>query len=546
MKRFNTILTALLITASAFIPQHASAQAPQKMSYQAVVRDANSELIKSSSIGMRISIIQSAVDGAEVYAETHNPVTNENGLVTVEIGNGTVETGDFSTIDWTNGPYFIKTETDPLGGADYSTTGTSQLLSVPYALHASTADRVTGAINENQNLGDVLSLGNDGGAKQIKNIADPSGEKDAVTKSYVTLRVSETGDTLFMGSKQRVIIPGISASNPNTPPDVPEVYFPNDGTLDLPLDMFLKWNCNDANGDKLMYDLYFDKADGSTLIKTDIETQYYEVVGLSPNTIYYWKVVVSDGNITTESPVWSFTTKDGSENITVKDIDGNIYRTVTLGNQTWMAENLRVTRYADATSIPKIEDGTEWANLNDDNIDKAYCWYDNDSITYSQTYGALYTHAAAINGEDSDNRVQGICPTGWHLPSSIEWEELENYLADNGYNYDGTIGGGAAKIGKALADSTGWNTYTDVGAVGNDLSLNNSSGFTALPSGYRRGKWDGSFSGSGIHSFWWTSKDLFGGYCYDRYLVGNSESLKISPYDEIKSRGYGVRCVKDY
>lgn len=113
------------------------AQAPQKMSYQAVVRQASGDLVVSSTLGMRISILQASAVGTSVYTETQSPSTNTNGLVSIEIGSGTVVFGTFSTIDWGNGPYFIKTEIDPAGGTDYSAiVGTSQLMSVPYALYA--------------------------------------------------------------------------------------------------------------------------------------------------------------------------------------------------------------------------------------------------------------------------------------------------------------------------------------------------------------------------------------------------------------------------
>ncbi len=142
MKKIFTITAAVLLTASGF------AQSPEKMSYQAVVRDASDNLVTNQSVGMQISILQGSAGGTAVYVETQTPTTNTNGLVTIEIGSGTVVTGDFITIDWTNGPYFIKTETDPTGGTTYTITGTSQLLSVPYALHAKTAESVTGAITE--------------------------------------------------------------------------------------------------------------------------------------------------------------------------------------------------------------------------------------------------------------------------------------------------------------------------------------------------------------------------------------------------------------
>ncbi|MDC1374110.1 hypothetical protein N8294_02865 [Polaribacter sp.] len=108
------------------------------MSYQAVVRDANNTLIANQTIGMQISILQSTIIGTVVYTETHSVDTNINGLVSLEIGNGN-SSDNFSEIDWSAGPYFIKTETDPTGGSSYTITGTSQLMSVPFALYATTS-----------------------------------------------------------------------------------------------------------------------------------------------------------------------------------------------------------------------------------------------------------------------------------------------------------------------------------------------------------------------------------------------------------------------
>jgi uncharacterized protein (TIGR02145 family) len=140
MKRIFTICAALLTTASVFLPQQTSAQAPEKMSYQAVVRDGSNNLVSSRAVGIKISILQGSSSGTTVYVETQTPTSNSNGLVSLEIGAGTVVSGIFATINWANGPYFIKTETDPTGGTSYSITGTNQLLSVPYALHAKTAE----------------------------------------------------------------------------------------------------------------------------------------------------------------------------------------------------------------------------------------------------------------------------------------------------------------------------------------------------------------------------------------------------------------------
>ncbi|RLD63470.1 MAG: hypothetical protein DRJ01_03715 [Bacteroidetes bacterium] len=138
MKKVFTILAAVLITASVF------AQTPEKMTYQAVVRDDNSTLITSTQVGIEINIYQGSASGTLVYTETQTPTTNVNGLLSIEIGG---QTG-FDLIDWANGPYFIETNIDMTGGTNYTITGVSQLLTVPYALHAKTAETITGGITE--------------------------------------------------------------------------------------------------------------------------------------------------------------------------------------------------------------------------------------------------------------------------------------------------------------------------------------------------------------------------------------------------------------
>jgi hypothetical protein len=123
------ILLAHLLISSSIL-----AQTPQKMSYQAVIRNTSGALVTSTSVGMKISILQGTATGNVAYSETQIASTNANGLVSLEIGAGTVVSGTFAGINWSTGPYFIKTETDPLGGTNYSITGTNELMSVPYAL----------------------------------------------------------------------------------------------------------------------------------------------------------------------------------------------------------------------------------------------------------------------------------------------------------------------------------------------------------------------------------------------------------------------------
>jgi hypothetical protein len=145
MKKINSILACLLLTASLFLTQQVTAQAPQKMSYQSVIRNSNNVLLADTAVGIKISVLQGTALGTAVYEETQTATTNSNGLLSLQIGTGTVISGTFANINWAAGPYFIKTETDPAGGSNYSITGTQEILSVPYALHAKTADSLTGA-----------------------------------------------------------------------------------------------------------------------------------------------------------------------------------------------------------------------------------------------------------------------------------------------------------------------------------------------------------------------------------------------------------------
>lgn len=141
MKKSLLFITqSVLLLSAFFVMQSAFAQAPQKMSYQAVIRNASNVLVSNANVGIRISILQTSATGTAVYTETHQPLTNTNGLATFEIGGGTVVSGNFATINWANGPYFVKTETDPTGGTNYTISGTSQLLSVPFALYAASGN----------------------------------------------------------------------------------------------------------------------------------------------------------------------------------------------------------------------------------------------------------------------------------------------------------------------------------------------------------------------------------------------------------------------
>lgn len=138
----KSALTILLLFVTVTLKLYA--QSPEKMSYQAIIRSQNNDLVANSRISLRVIVHQGSASGTIVYQETHSATTNNNGLVSLEIGTGNITTGTFSAIAWEKGPYFIETQVDVSGGANYNIMGTTQLLSVPYALHAKTAERLVG------------------------------------------------------------------------------------------------------------------------------------------------------------------------------------------------------------------------------------------------------------------------------------------------------------------------------------------------------------------------------------------------------------------
>ncbi len=216
--------------------------------------------------------------------------------------------------------------------------------------------------------------------------------------------------------------------------------------------------------------------------------------------------------------------------------DSQVYKAITIGNQTWMAENLKTTHYANGIAIPLVENNSAWDALG--YTDKAYCYYDN-STSNRDIYGALYTWPGAMNGEtSSDNNpsgVQGVCPDNWHMPSDSEWKELEMYLGMSQAEADGTdIWRGTDEGGKLKeTDTTHWNS-PNTGAT-------NESGFSALPGGYRG--YNGTFYYIGSDGHWWSAAENDATHAWFRRLGYNYS--EVGRYDGNNSLGFSVRCVKN-
>jgi uncharacterized protein (TIGR02145 family) len=217
----------------------------------------------------------------------------------------------------------------------------------------------------------------------------------------------------------------------------------------------------------------------------------------------------------------------------IEDIEGNVYKTVEIGTQVWMAENLKTTKYADATPVPLVTSNSDWHALV--YTSKAYCWF-NNYIINKDPYGALYTWAAATDGALSSNTnpsgVQGACPTGWHLPSDTEWEELTTYLGGS------EIAGGKMKE----AGLTHWGGKRSSPIVNNGAT--NESGFTGLPAECRGD--DGSFSGDlSYMGFWWSSTGWGEPFTNGYYRNLGWIVATIYKGNYPKTFGLSVRCVKD-
>jgi uncharacterized protein (TIGR02145 family) len=199
--------------------------------------------------------------------------------------------------------------------------------------------------------------------------------------------------------------------------------------------------------------------------------------------------------------------------ITVTDIDGNIYQTVTISKQVWTKTNLDVSHYRNGDVIPQVTDPTEWVNL----TTGAWCYYNNDTAN-GNTYGKLYNWYAV-------NDSRGLAPKGWHVSTDNEWTTLENFLK-------GAVAGKMKETG-----TTHW--------ASPNIDANNSSGFTGLPGGLRY-NYQGSsvFRAIGNYGYWWTSSEHNETVAFPRYL-GQYLATNYSQNEGDKHNGFSIRCLKD-
>ena len=251
--------------------------------------------------------------------------------------------------------------------------------------------------------------------------------------------------------------------------------------------------------------------------KNTTGTFHDSIIGLSPNTIYYAKAYATNSQGTSYGDQLTFKTSMNFTNPTLSDIDGNVYNTITITTQTWMAENLKTTKYNDNTPIPLVTDINAWILLS---TTPGYCWFYNDSTANKATYGALYNWYVV---DSASNGGKNVCPTGWHVPTEAEWTTLISYL-----------GGESVAGGKLKEFGTFHWLSPNTGAT-------NESGFTALPGGYR--DFNGSFYYGRSYGFWWSSTKYYWG-AYYRSMGFDISSISSGDFF-YPVRGFSIRCLRD-
>jgi len=483
----NIYISLITLLLSSFL----AAQSPQAFKYQAIARDISGNTLSFWDIGLRISILEKGQEGPALYSETHKVRSNVYGLINLVIGEGQLERGSFKSIKWGENKHYLKIEMDTEGGNDYKEVGVSQLYAVPYALYAEQAGQLIEPEEKQEKRNDKQQTGKKASSVKKQPARTTSG-RDVLPNSRIPANSHS-----YLNVKGNV---GIGNRTPVKKLDVT-------GEIASSLGYF----CDGEEGLSDSLNLVCDINFNTSKMK--------------------YKTLVFDGGILTyisESSAWVDTVGSYIDTVfqcgdALRDIDGNAYNTVLIGDQCWMKENLRVSHYPNGDAIPLVTDNSAWGALEDYNTHDAYCFYNNDP---NSEYGALYTYAAAIadNWLKDHYAGQGICPDGWHLPTNDDWAALGTYLGGN------TVAGGKMK-------ETGTSHWSSP-----NTGATNESGFTGLPGGYRMYN-NGGFYDLGTYGVWWTADEYNSTFSLEYFLYKESSELGTS--HSVKSYGYSVRCIKD-
>ena len=497
-----------------FFPFFSFAQAPQKINFQSILRNSSGEIVANKAVNIRISLLAGSANGSSVFTETHAKTTDASGLISIQIGMGTLVSGVFNSINWGNQAHFIKLEADFNGGSNYVVLGTQELMSVPYALYAGKTDtsvlNLTSRLVTKLNATDTASLSNRIDAKL--NISDfPLGTTPGNMQywngtNWVNLAPGLPGQSLIitstgMPSWSGAAYPTLTTSSVSS---ITSTSANSGGNISSDGGAAVS-----ARG--LVYSTSTSPTLSNTVLTIGSGTGSFSgtLTGLTPNTTYYIRAYATNSAGTAYGNEVTFTTTILT---TVTDIDGNTYNTVQIGDQVWMSENLKTTRYRNGGQIPNVTtDNTAWGNL----TTGAWSYYNND-VSNNAIYGKLYNWYTTLGDT--------LCPTGWGVPTNAEWTTLTTYL-----------GGGSVAGGKMKSIGTAYWNSPNVGAT-------NESGFSGLPGGFRYRV--GSFYGIRDGAVFWSASEIVDNYAWNRNLyfdVGFVDWVQIID----KSGGASVRCLRD-
>ena len=621
MKRFTLTLLITLIGAVSIF-----AQAPHAFNYQAIIRDSLGNIITNQIVSFRIGVIQDSINGILVYSETHSSITNQFGLVVLEIGNGTVETGVFENINWGATSHFLKLELDETGGTNYQFMGTSELLSVPYSINSGSLTltspngiifKVT--IDDNGNLltncntmppmsnagpdqdsicipasleandpqycNGVWSIVNGTGGS-FADATNPVSEFTGIAGNAYVLRWTITNicgyteddvnisfeappDIADAGTNQTDACSptNLAANTPGNGTGLWTIISGTGGNITDPSDPVstftglidssytLRWSiittCDTSYDEvNINFDALPTVADAGT-DQIDVYNPTTLTANSPDNGTGLWTILSgTGGNITDPSDSasyfsgivdssytlrWTISTACDSTydevnisftqqaftcgNPFIDARDGQIYSTVQIGSWCWMAENLNI-----GTMI------SGYQNMSNNSTIEKYCYADDTSNC--DTYGGLYQWNEMMQYVTTPG-AQGICPTGWHIPNNYEWCMTEQVIDPTvGCGYTGWMGndvGGKMKE----AGITHWNP-PNTGAT-------NSSGFTALPGGFRADP--GMWVMRNSYGFLWCSEQNSSSTAHHHSLAYDMQA--VYKYPKPKYYGYSVRCIRN-
>lgn len=534
-----------------------SAQVPETMSYQAVVRDAEGRLRSNQLILMKIRILQGDYSGTCVYEEVHEQMTNLMGLLTCEIGNGLVINGNLSNIDWGAYPYFIETSFRTPDDLDYAQISSHRITSVPYALYAKRVENgFSGDYNDLTNIPtisdsvrhylineDIIPLIDRWQALQDSLEADDHSLQAA--EGALMVYQSSGWDTLAIGSEGAYlsVVNGI----PTWKKAIPEIttippIIKNMNSISV--GGIVRYNTSLHYSSGICWSTHSEPKISDFVLETSNKGESFnmQIENLIPGMTYYVRAFASDffgvhygESYSTELPLPHGACPETSF---VVDIDGNIYNTVQIGSQCWMRENLRVRRFADGQDINTVL-----------TPDFAVKKHDCMSDYHLKSYGLMYSWYAVMRdnlpSESNPSGIQGVCPDGWHVPGRAEWESLKNFLISQSSSES------SVAISLCVNKEIWQNLYTSPqsGAPGNINAIGfNNSGFSAYPGGYINqspGR-NGSFCIScslGYMGYWASSSanDSFSSVV--AMLNFASPDLELGTMN--REHCVSVRCVRD-